>query len=65
MHRYVRLSAGTRRGQEAVLDPVEQELQALMRLLMEIQLRSVGRAVRSLPASSLYFLKRLLRELYS
>lgn len=34
VHRYVHLSAGTLRGQEAVLDPVEQELQALMRLLM-------------------------------
>lgn len=60
MHRYVHLSAGTLRDQEGALDPVEQDSQALVRLLMlalEIQLRSVARAVRSLSTSSLHFPK--------
>jgi hypothetical protein len=54
------LSAGTPRGQEMALEPVELQLRAFVRLLvlaLEIPLRSFERAVKSLPTSSLYFLK--------
>lgn len=65
--RYVHLSAGTLCGQEMVLDPVELELEAFVRLLMlalEIQLRSFERAATSLPTSSLYFLKTPLTWIF-